>query len=84
MADSSQYGRDDLPRGSLDEQLDADSLVEKNDSYQSKIQWQKDGIGFFDRSIRRPRAYRDGSADTTRQMADGVYDNQTTYDETVE
>lgn len=84
MADSSQYGRDDFRRGGPDEQLDADSLVEESDPCRSEIGWQKDGISFFDSSIRHPRAYRDGFADATGQMAEDVYDNQTNYDETVE
>jgi hypothetical protein len=84
MTDLSQHGRDGFPRGSLDEQLDADSLVEENGSCQSEIQWQKDGIGFFGRSIRRPRAYRDGSVDTVRQMEGRVYNNQTNDHEPVE
>jgi heme-based aerotactic transducer len=84
MADSSQYGPEDFPRGGLDEQLDADSLGEENDQHQSEIRWQKDVIGSFDNSIRRPRTYRDSSADAARQMANDIYENQTNDNETVE
>ncbi|MFC7078595.1 globin-coupled sensor protein [Haloarcula halophila] len=84
MSDSPQFGRDDFGQGGLNDQLDADSLVDEIGLDGSEIRWRKDFIGFTDDDVRRLRTYRNDFADNADQVAEDFYDNLTDHEETVE
>jgi methyl-accepting chemotaxis protein len=84
MATSQEYGREDFGQGRLNQQLDADALVEQIGLDSQEIEWRKDFIGFDQEDKHRLREYQDAFAANAEQVADDFYDNLTDYEQTVE
>jgi methyl-accepting chemotaxis protein len=84
MATSQEYGRGDFGQGELNEQLDADALVEQIGLNSQETEWRKEFIGFDQDDEYRLREYQDAFAASAEQVADDFYDNLTDYDQTVE
>jgi methyl-accepting chemotaxis protein len=83
MSDAT-YGRDDFGQGGLNDQLDADRLVEEVGLDRAEIRWRKDFVGFDDEDAARLEQYAEKFEDEAEQVAEDFYDNVTDYEETVE
>jgi heme-based aerotactic transducer len=84
-ADSApDFGRNDFGRGSLNEQLDVDALVDEIGLDESEIDWRKEFIGFDRDDVERLQQYEDAFRSNAEQVAADFYDNITDHEQTVE